>query len=141
MVSELLDAGAESAQNLAKGMTSANPFVAFVLIVIVLLLGWFVWSNQELQSQLIQMKVQDVETGHDAGQRQKEMTAQLEDMEVRFKAARDETERRFRALVESDKEQHIENQGVVRGLNEKLDLIISNQQIRGAIRRGQGVEK
>lgn len=77
MVETIKEAVSDSALELTKGMASANPFVAFLLIVLVVMLGWFLWQSHTLQSVIIDLKLTDQQQHFERADLVRKFTEQL----------------------------------------------------------------
>ena len=81
MIEQVKDALVDNASVLTRGMAQANPFVAFLLIVVVVLLGWLLWDNHRLQRDLVGIKLSDLEQSHTRANQIDKFTSMLLEME------------------------------------------------------------
>lgn len=127
-------------------MSRRDPFHALVMGVVVALLGWFVWQDHSLKADLVNMRLTEQKLMSDRIAKVTKFTGLIESLHQDNSNARDlfvkmmgESETRGSAQFDqagswiTELKNDIANRSDT--INEKLDLIIQNQHIRGAMRR------
>lgn len=141
MVEQLKEAIADNASVLTKGMAATNPFMAVLLIVLVIQFGWMSWDNHTMKKELVRIKLDDAELARDRNTQINDFTSQLLAMEQQdnedrklFVSMLESIESRDATQYESGKDYVADILQAIATVNEKLDLVINNQQIRSVIR-------
>ena len=144
MVEQIKEALGSVTESVGGEMARRDPFHAVTLVVIVVLLGYFVWMNQKTNDSIIEMRLADQQM---ESKRQQQREAHADALEELVKVNREDREA-FTGMLESMalQERRSFNEGVERvdellnkieesraGIDSKLDMIINNQQIRSVI--------
>lgn len=145
MVEQLKDAVASGMESTANAMAQTNPFLGLTLAAVLLFAGWSAYVNHQYQKELLQIKLKDQEI---ASQRVTRVDAFIELLnKLREDGANDRVH--FQKQVEStesaedlryEKSADLINalSTALTKLDEKMDMVINNQQIRSVVGRNQG---
>ena len=145
MVEQLKDAVASGVESTANAMAQTNPFLGLTLAAVLLFAGWSAYVNHQYQKELLQIKLKDQEI---ASQRVTQANAFTELInKLREDGANDRAH--FQKQVESaasagglrheksvDRIDELSTH--LTKLDEKMDMVINNQQIRSVVGRNQG---
>ena len=145
MVEQLKDAVATGVENTASAMANTNPFLAVTLIAVLAFSVWTAYLNHSYQTELLNIKLKDQEIAQQRVGQIDTFTTLLNELREDTKQGREI----FKNLIETSNEEEEARFGEGNRLvdkiqaaietgtsqiNEKLDLIINNQQIRSVIR-------
>lgn len=146
MIVEAKERLTDVAASVVGDMSRRDPFHALAMGVVVALLGWFVWQDHSLKADLVNMQLTEQKLMSDRIAQVTKFTGLIESLNQDNSNARDlfvkmmgESETRGSAQFDqadswiTELKNDIANRSDT--INEKLDLIIQNQHIRGAKRR------
>ena len=151
MVEQLKDAVASSVENTTSAMADTNPFLAVTLLAVLAFSVWTAYLNHNYQEELLMIKLKDQEIAQQRVVQIDGFTELLTELRkdndsdrTLFRNLMDkmmqEDQKRFAAGSEFVEDINRGIQNFASQINEKLDLIINNQQIRSVIRsQPQGV--
>lgn len=159
MVEQIKDAVSETTSALGKGMAAQNPFLGFLLIVVVVFVGYQTWSIHKLNRELFDIKLEDQAIARDRIDRESEYRKSLLKLEELSLAQQSESEERadvirkqfaesakdlrsrLAAVEEKDDSQYQKSVEIVgdimaklEELDEQMKMMIQNQQLRSVIR-------
>ena len=135
-------------------MADINPFMGVMLAAIVGVMVWMAWNshraderNQGMQDRLIEIQLRNLEAEGERMKRIDQFTALLTEIEESNNKDRDYFQEKLEELDRRDIAQFQKGSGRVDEvldavqstatiINEKLDQILTNQQLRQAVQQG-----
>ena len=145
MVENLKDAVASGMESTANAMAQTNPFLGLTLAAVLLFAGWSAYVNHQYQKELLQIKLKDQEI---ASHRVTQVDAFTELLnKLREDGANDRVhfQKQIESAASAEDLRYEKSADLINTLNmaitkldEKMDMVINNQQIRSVIGRTQG---
>ena len=145
MVEQLKDAVASGMESTANAMAQTNPFLGLTLAAVLLFAGWSAYVNHQYQKELLQIKLKDQEIASHRVTQVDAFTELLNKLREDGADNRVHFQEQVEIAVSAEGLRYEKIEDLINTLNmaitkldEKMDMVINNQQIRSVVGRNRG---